>query len=317
VVLLSGTPLAGGVHRLYPQLQLTVPNRWGKYWDFVIRYAGGEEGDFGGITPTRATNIDELKSRTENIVLSLKKEKVALDLPKHIRQRVPVFLTRHAYNKCQDEVDGFFKVLRERGGNATDKFLQGEVTRIMGKLAEYKLTTLSNLLKSTLSEERVLVWCWHRKVAQRVVDKVFSERMVFKVDGSLSEGESNWLVQRWGHTSNGVLVATIAKLGTGYDVLAKYSREQIVLEIPWLPEILEQSLARLVRLSQPEAVVTTRLLQLQIPFEKSLCERILSRSLETDSMLDQSSLVGQAGELFGETSYSPDVLEKILLGVEE
>ena len=311
VILLSGTPVMGGIERLFPQLQVIAPrDRWGTYWDFVIRYAGGEENQWGGVSPTKATNISELKERTSKLILSRTKEEVSSSLPKHILQRYVVFLSEKLYREVSSEVEEFSKLLQDRKDIKGDKFLQGEVTRIMGKLAEYKIPDVYTFLSQSLPDKRVLVWCWHRKVAKAIQDLFQTTRTCYRVDGSLSETETNSAIANWADSENGVLVATIAKLGTGFDKLAKYCQNQLVVELPWLPEILEQALARLVRLSQKEKVVHTWLFQLQVPFEKSLCDRILNRANETDFLMG-TRIESRLESLFGRAKFSEALLEDL------
>lgn len=326
VILLSGTPLAGGIERLYTQLLLTSrgsqAQAWGNYYSFLTRYCGAQENAYGGLTPTGATNTAELKERTKDLVLTKTRHEVSSTLPKDLRQRVSVFLDEREYRKVNADLEGLMKKLSSRGGEKLDKFLEGEVARVISSLAKFKVPVASELIAQvarSLPPSKVLVWVWFRATGALLSETLGKDKdlSVHRVDGSMTEQFVQSAVDQWEATPRpAVLIATIAKLGTGYDRLARCCHDQVVVEIPWLPETLEQALSRLIRLNQTAPQVTTRLVTLQVPFEISLCDRVLSRSLETDSVLGTKGSPALAGLLRGQGDANR-ALRSILDGLEE
>jgi hypothetical protein len=102
----------------------------------------------------------------------------------------------------------------------------------------------------------------------------------------------------------------MAKLGEGEDRLVA-AAWQIFLEIDWLPQTVMQAERRLLRLSQTRPV-NTRFFQLDIPFEKSLMDRVLERSEDSDKLLGDTTFA-ELGKLFGvkSTGSMEEVLRRL------
>jgi hypothetical protein len=207
------------------------------------------------------------------------------------------------------------KALKKLGECEADRstwFLPGEVTEARRACAEAKVpVVVEEALQLIRAGERVVVWSWH-KTACRQVAALCQQAGVptYCVDGDVTDARSvDSTLERWA-TETAVLSATIAKLGEGEDRLTA-AAWQLFLEVDWLPQTLRQTECRLVRLSQTRPV-NTRFFELEIPFERSLMDRVLSRAGETDSLFGSTDYL-DIGELFGvkQTGNTTDVLRRL------
>ena len=84
VILMSGTPMPLGIIDLYAQFAILRPDMFGKgkidWFGFATRYCGGKFGYFG-FEAKGATNLDELRQLTKNIMMTLDESIVLKDLP--------------------------------------------------------------------------------------------------------------------------------------------------------------------------------------------------------------------------------------------
>jgi hypothetical protein len=318
VILLTGTPDMGGVHKMWFQLDLLNRYGFGKYWEFVRDYGGGVETDYG-YQPTKGSNLDELAQRTSPYILTYKQKDVASYLPTNTRDRILVPLTAKKAKSLGSSLEAARKALARLGesqADRQDKFLPGEVIEARKACALAKVdvcvSEAANLSKGgELSPgERCVVWTWFREVANAVSNGLAKKNVdAWVVHGGVDERGAERTINAWSR-SNGVLVATIARLGEGEDRLVA-AAWQYFLELDWLPQTVLQAERRLVRMSQTRPV-NTRFFQLDMEFERSLLVRILTRAEDTDSLLGSSTSV-DLGELFGvkNTGDMEEVLQRL------
>ncbi|MEN8173952.1 MAG: hypothetical protein ABFS03_13860, partial [Chloroflexota bacterium] len=95
----------------------------------------------------------------------------------------------------------------------------------------------------------------------------------------------------------GILAATGPYMGTGLDIMARFCSRQVFLELPWDASELLQWEGRLRRLSQKRPTFST-FLALDVPFEQSVVDRIMSGAQQTDVLIDDAQ-ADFVGELFG------------------
>ena len=278
VICLSGTPMQGGSHRLWTVLQLLSPGHWGDYYTFIKRYAAAEENEFGGLTPRGVSNAAELTRKITPFFLSFGKAEVAPFLPRHIMTEVEVPLTPSRAIDLGLQIDLMLRRVRDRGYESIgDLFKDRDVVDARMSIAAYKLSAAKDLAEQVIREGRqVVVWCWHREAARLLALEVKDSVVV---SGAISEGRNNEALEKFKRGHVRCLVSTIAKLGIGFDDLTVAS-DQIVLELPWLPEELVQALSRLDRIGQTKPVHST-LIRIGVGFEESLCVRLRSRINES------------------------------------
>lgn len=300
VFLLSGTPSKGGVHRMWSLLKCLDSQEWGSYWDYIKRYCAAEEGKYG-LEPTGLSNQDELAERLDPWVLAYTRDQVGAYLPKNDRQRVLVPLSAPKMRELGPIIEAADKVLKQRGERkGPDAWTSPEIVELRLALAKLKIDETVQLAAEIQAQgHKVVVWCWHRQVAamMRTALSVARLQHYLSITGELTdESYVDRAVRHWSDTDRPViLIATMGKLGEARDLTA--ACWQIFLELDWLPETITQAESRLVRLSQTRPV-STRLMALDIPFERSLSDRLLGRAEETDALFG-SETAAAVSELFG------------------
>lgn len=316
IIALSGTPDMGGVHRMWIPLALLGGGEWGSYYDFAFRYAGAMRDEkYGGLVIGKATNAEELSARVDPWFHIVPRDLVASYLPAHRRDRLIVPVPAKAAKAIGAQLAAAEKRLREHGGLESPQVWEaGEVTDALLAVAALKVETAASLIVELLDAgEKVVVWCWHRKTVHLIGDELVKRRRAdyLKVTGELGDKLTDNAIDRWATDAKPrALLATMGKVGQGEDrlVAACY---QLFVELPWLPQLVDQAESRLVRRSQTRPVYT-RFLQAMMPFEESLCERLIGRAEDTDAVLGDES-ARRVGVLFGRGT--PE--EELLLGLTE
>ena len=300
-VSMSGTLMAGGAHRLWVPCHLGNPKGgWGTYREFATRFAGAHESDYGGFEMGGISAPVELRERMAPFTLHYDSHEIGLPLPAHHVVRNQVYLDKKSMRELAEHSATLNKFLRDRSGQKRSSFLPGEVQEALIALGRATIPgTIPHAQDVVETGQRVVCWVWHREIAEELA------RALRKSDTSASVihgGHTDAVVQNelrvWG-SRPGALCITMALGGEGWNILARHAFNQIFVELPWLPYILRQAMARLVRPNQPHSKVTTRLMYLGVPFQASLVNRILERHYE-----------------LGEVLSAPSDVEDLLLGVQ-
>lgn len=79
-VTLTASPLYNDAARVYPILDMVQPGAWGSYWEFAVRYAGAQQGEWGMVIG-KLTNVAELNERMKYMSFRRAKEDVQDQLP--------------------------------------------------------------------------------------------------------------------------------------------------------------------------------------------------------------------------------------------
>lgn len=298
VVGLSATLLSGGAHRLWGPLT-AVSRGWGSYNGFIERYCGAERDQWGVLAPGLPTNTAELRARLEGLILRYDAKDFAHELPQETIQRLPVTVESRTAQAISDGVLGLQKRLRAHGeARADETFLRGEVTQLRHLLAAVKVQAVADLCRDLVAGgERVLVWCWHHVAVEAVVAELARPTRVraYSAHGGCTATHNEHALESWLASPGAVLAATTELLGTGVDRLARVCRIQVFLEVPWRVDRWVQARGRLVRMSQTDPV-QTYVSVADVPFERSLFDRLLVEAETTDPLLGDSrrSLVAAA-----------------------
>jgi hypothetical protein len=292
---MSATLLSGGAHRLWGPLT-AVSRGWGSYNSFIERYCGAVRDEWGVLQPGLPTYTGELRAKLEGLVLRYDARDFQHELPKETIQRLPVTVESRTAQAIGDGVLGLQKRLRAHGeARSEEPFLQGEVTKLRHMLASTKVQAVADLCRDLVAGgERVVVWCWHHAAVEAVVAELQRPARVlaYSAHGGCSDAHNEQALKSWQTSPGSVLVATTELLGTGVDVLARVCRLQVFIELPWRVDRWVQARGRLVRMSQT-APVQTYVAVADVPFERSLFDRLVSEAETTDPLLgdDRRSLI--------------------------
>jgi len=302
---LSGTPDLGGTHRLWTPLNLLAPFAFPGYWSFVKEFCGAKENGWGGMDIGRGSPeaLEKLRARMAPWVLTYGDDIISPYLPENTIDRVMVQLSGPQAKVIGGKLSAAMKALRELGaGRVADfegdsvlrctdtRFLPGEVVEARLACARAKLPSVAEMA-TELHEagEHVVVWAWHKTICRELAVELQRGTIpVYEVYGNLPQAGVDASIVAWTQRG-GVLIATMAKLGEGEDRLVA-ARWQIFLELDWLPQTMRQAMGRLVRMSQTRKV-QTRFMELSLPFERSLVDRVMARAEDSDRLWGVESSV--------------------------
>lgn len=240
VIPMTGTPVWKFPPDFWSILNLAVPGAWGNYFDFAQRYglpiSTGHGWKYGGVS-----NEIELQTRLSEVMLRRRWIDVADDLPP-ITRSVVIADVSDAERKRLD-------ILAAQ--------LASERTNTAGNLAHYRRvvsaikasTVCSEALKIQTRGEPVVVWTWHKELA----DALAKTLDAFVIHGDITPAERERRIEAWRACPNGILVANMAVAGAGIDL--SHARVAIFAEIDYTPAMLGQAEMRTYMPTRPMDII--------------------------------------------------------------
>jgi hypothetical protein len=194
---------------------------------------------------------------------------------------------------------GLQKRLRTFGASRADEpFLKGEVSKLRQLLADTKYSAVAGLCRDLVAGgDRVVVWCWHHETVDTLAHALWARPAVnaYPAHGGMPPAVVRDAIKRWSEHEGSVLVTTSSLLGTGENVLSRHAHLQIFQELPWKVDTWDQTRSRFIRMDVKEPVMTYVMVA-DVPFERSLFDRLLTEAEDTDQILgdNRRSLVAAA-----------------------
>jgi hypothetical protein len=253
---LSATPVynyADEIHSIYDVMEEGV---LGSREEFLREWGGSERGlqKHSVVRNPRALG-DYL--RQEGLLLRRTRKDVHRELPDPLRIYQPVDTDTAAIDKVAGDVTAMAKLLLDSTSDPKDRWrAAGEIDwRMRQATGIAKAPYVAEFVKLLLeSEQRVVLFGWHRDVYECWLDRLKDYRPVLYT-GTESPKEKNLNVQRFigGHAR--VLVMSL-RSGTGLDGLQKVCSVGVFGELDWSPAQHHQCAGRLARDGQEATVVT-------------------------------------------------------------
>ncbi|HEY8311772.1 MAG TPA: DEAD/DEAH box helicase, partial [Gemmatimonadaceae bacterium] len=246
--LLTGTPIRKNAGDFFPLLRLCNRREFTSYWRFVQEYCYTKE------TPW-ATEIGDVRDPAafqrllEPYVSHCALTDVFTDIPDAIWTTIPVLMTP------KETLD--HKKIKKEYRSPSGEPLSGagavvpELRRLTAA-GKNKIEATKQLLADH-DDEKVIVWTWYKESAQVVAECcVANDRQRFLATGDLTPLRRADVIRQWLDTEDGVLVATLASVGEGYNL--QDSRVAVFYEMDYLPSTNLQALARQRRHGQTDTV---------------------------------------------------------------
>ena len=237
---LTGTPVLNRPVELYPALRAFCPHLLGKYRDFYSfgrRYCQAHQTVWGWDT-TGASHTDELAGILKSFMLRRTVREVGDQVPDNIItvERIDV----------SDELR--YLILRERA-NALNAAQERH------KIAGLKIPTTIEFVKDLMeSEEKVVVWYWHRDVALEMGEQL-SDFKPLHIGGDTPVDKRPKIIKDFHYlVQHRVLLAQLGAAGTGTDGLQHACHTAVFAEIDYAPKRIEQAMSRLRRIGQKDKV---------------------------------------------------------------
>jgi SWI/SNF-related matrix-associated actin-dependent regulator 1 of chromatin subfamily A len=228
---------------------------------FIRRYCGGYRGKFGWVTDG-ATNVLELNRKLRDVCyIRREKRDVLSELPDITKQVIQMPITNKT--KIKRAVNDFIQFVKDtKGDDAAEKAQEAEhlvALGVMRKLAiEGKMKAIELYLRDwKLAEKgKLLIFGIHREGLDYLSDKFKS----MLIAGGVSSIKKQEIVKTWIANDDMFLFANMQSAGTGVDGLQKVCSNMLILELPWRPSDLTQTIGRLDRSGQKSSTTVSFML---------------------------------------------------------
>lgn len=250
--LLTGTPITSrpiNYFNLLNLIQSPVASNWMAY---VKRYCNGFQFKAGKRriwNVSGASNLDELRERTQRQVLRRLKENI-LDLPEKII--TPVYL--RLKSKEYEELMGEYYDWYDKSGEADSLTLQfSKLTKVRQVIANEKINATIELIESALEQDKkVVVFTNFTNSLELILEKF--GKIAVRVDGSCSQKERQYAVDEFQNNEKvKVFVGNIKAAGVGLTLTA--GEVVIMNDLSFLPSDHSQSEDRCYRIGQKNSVL--------------------------------------------------------------
>jgi len=250
--LLTGTPITSrpiNYYNLLNLIQSPVASNWMAY---VRRYCNGYQFRAGKRkvwNVSGASNLDELRERTQRQVLRRLKENI-LDLPEKII--TPVYL--RLKSKEYEELMGEYYDWYDKSGEADSLTIQfSKLTKVRQVIAKEKINATIELIESVLEQDKkVIIFTNFTNSLELILEKF--GKIAVRVDGSCSQKERQFAVDQFqNNESIKVFVGNIKAAGVGLTLTA--GEVVIMNDLSFLPSDHSQAEDRAYRIGQKNSVL--------------------------------------------------------------
>jgi SWI/SNF-related matrix-associated actin-dependent regulator 1 of chromatin subfamily A len=256
-IFLTGTPTLNCPSELINQLEtLDVFERvFGHWLRFVRRYCDAKKTSFGWDI-SGAINIEELNMvMRKTFYIRREKREVLHELPDIQQSIVEIEISnRKEYNKAEFDLLEYLKqnkslVASQKAANAEQLVLLKTLRMLSGKgKVESCNEFIQNFIEST--DRKLLIFGVHRETLDGIVNRFGCMR----IDGQTDSSKRLPMVERFMKNSDRVMCGNIKSLGLGTDGLQECCSDIFILELPDTPGDIDQTISRLERFGQKNAI---------------------------------------------------------------
>jgi len=251
--LLTGTPMTSRPIDYYNLLSL-VESPVAKNWmAYVIRYCSGYQFKVGTKKVWNvmgASNLEELRDRTNNTILRRLKQDV-LDLPDKIITPIYLRLKSKEYENLMGEYYEWYRSNPNESNSLTIQFTK--LTKVRQVIANEKISQTIELAENIIEQgKKVIIFCNFTESLNNIVSH-FGKSAV-KVDGSMSKNDRQLSVDKFQEDDKiKVFVGNIKAAGVGITLTA--AEAVIMNDLSFLPSDHSQAEDRAYRIGQKNNVL--------------------------------------------------------------
>jgi len=251
--LLTGTPMTSRPIDYYNLLSLSdspVAKNWMAY---VIRYCNGYQFRVGNRKVWNvmgASNLEELRDRTQNTILRRLKEDV-LDLPDKIITPIYLRLKSKLYEDVMGEYYNWYEKNPEESKSLTVQFTK--LTKVRQIIADEKISQTIELAENIIEQDKkVIIFCNFTDSLNKIVEHF--GKIAVKIDGSNSKEQRQHSVDEFQNNPKvKVFVGNIKAAGVGITLT---SAEVVIMnDLSFLPSDHAQAEDRAYRYGQKNNVL--------------------------------------------------------------
>jgi SNF2 family DNA or RNA helicase len=293
-ILMTATPMRNRLRSLWGLLDCACPNAFGKEYEFRKYYCGARQGEFA-LEDGEPTNQNELAKRLSECVIKRTRAQVELALPNHIRTTL----------ECTIQSEELWAALQTVHGQKRDAH-SAEQLRALGALrlavGRAKARAMLKDLPHYVEEHRrVILWVWHREVAE-ILQK--ENNLGIPVDTLLGNTHSRWRTKttdewRAGDPSQArVLIASIGAASTA--IALTTAKLAVFVELDWTPMNLIQAEKRHYRFGNVFKDIETAYIVSQVGIDRHMIGALLEKASASETTLGVDGSMDQMRELLSE-----------------
>jgi len=274
VYCLSGTPIPNRPIEIWTVLHGLGIYK-GSWLNFAYRYAKAWQSPWG-LDVSGSSNLPELKAKIQPFVLRRTRAQVFTNYQHPVISLIELDLPVDRREKSFDadalvanpglvlSIEGLSEIMKEGGIRKVPM----AVDFIKGQLDE--------------EDEPLVVFCWHRDVAQMLFDGL-SEYNPVMITGDTPAGKRQKAIDAFQAGEARVMVGNISSLGEGVDL--SRSNTVIFVESTWATSALEQASARVENITKAGQAPTIYLLTTRNSLDHTVLQKILKKQGVIDQIL--------------------------------
>lgn len=312
IIALTGTPIVNRPIEAWSLLHLLKPNIFKNWKQYVVRYCGGYQDNWGHWYTKGASHTDELaKKLRATCMIRRLKDQVLPQLPSKIRTYVEVELSKNVLDKERAQLQDAKFLLMQRSielkniESLPDEKRVQEKKKFNEKIAQENINILAALEKSKAqialakipmveelvnsileTGEKVVVFAHHKEVIKALAKTYYNAAVV---TGD-TPANARFSEQQRFLTDNlcNVFLGSLKACREGLDLTA--SRNIVFAELDWVPGYIKQAEDRCHRLGQKKAVNIYYVTAADSVIEKYMLNTLKSKEPVLSNILDNQAV---------------------------
>ena len=299
VWLLTGTPMTSRPINYFNLLKIVESPLTLNWQSYVRRYCKGYQFNVGARkvwNTSGASNLDELRERTKNLVLRRMKTDI-LDLPEKIVTPVFVELTSKMYD---EELEDFTRITNDKKEDETITVTLNSLMKIRQLIAYEKIPYTCELIDRCLEQGKKVIVLTNFTMSLDMLHEKYKKNSV-TLDGRMSKDKRQENVDRFQTDDKiKVFIGNIKAAGVGITLTA--AEVVIMNDLSFVPADHAQGEDRAYRYGQKNSVLV------YYPVFENTVEKIIYNILQKKkNVIDQVMGDGEYSE-----SFSKDLLKQLL-----
>ena len=298
VWLLTGTPMTSRPINYFNLLKIVESPLTLNWQSYVRRYCKGYQFNVGNRkvwNTSGASNLDELRERTKNLVLRRMKTDI-LDLPEKIVTPVFVELTSKMYD---EELEEFTRISTDKKDNETISVTLNRLMKIRQLIAYEKIPYTCELIDKCLEQGKKVIVLTNFTMSLDMIHEKYKKNSV-TLDGRMNKDKRQENVDRFQTDDKiKVFIGNIKAAGVGITLTA--AEVVIMNDLSFVPADHSQGEDRAYRYGQKNSVLV------YYPVFENTVEKIIYNILQKKkNVIDQVMGDGEYSE-----SFSKDLLKHL------
>ena len=299
VWLLTGTPITSRPINYFNLLKIVDSPLTLNWQTYVKRYCKGYQFKVGNRkvwNTSGASNLDELRERTKNIVLRRMKTDI-LDLPEKIVSPIFVELTSKMYD---EELEEFVRISNEKKEQDTISITLNRLMKVRQLISYEKIPYTCELIDRCLEQGKKVIVLTNFTMTLDMLHEKYKKNSV-TLDGRMSKDKRQDAVDRFQNDDKiKVFIGNIKAAGVGITLTA--AEVVIMNDLSFVPADHSQGEDRAFRYGQKNSVIV------YYPIFENTIEKVMYNILQKKKeIIDQVMGDGEYSETFGK-----DLLKQLL-----